>query len=373
MKNYPIVTVSDSKFLEPTEYLLTSIVDNYNGNEKLKFYILHVDTEITEKEKQNFKNKFKYENVDITFVTSSKLNNLVKSGEFEKYSEKRKEYLRSINMAEHSLPHAKSMYRLWMGDAVPEDHVIYLDSDTFFYCSIEHFFQIKEPKTKMAAVLDPWPWSWTMHKVPFDDSTPPEVKLFHRKYIPKLAQETYTATFNGGVFITSLDYWREIKIDDMSREFMNEYIMLYNDQDILNYIFGEDFVSLPLAFNCHFKFILDASHRINYNSACPNLPVVVHFCGDFKPLFKNTKKYILHNGEVTGNIPHEYLINPVLKRYLQIRKREEIKKLYKEILNREEHLIDGEGLKRYTYSEITLEEIKNLFYASDEYKKLKNE
>jgi lipopolysaccharide biosynthesis glycosyltransferase len=54
MINYPIVTVSDSKFLEPTQYLLSSIVDTYNGKERLKFYVMHVDIEISKQEKENF-------------------------------------------------------------------------------------------------------------------------------------------------------------------------------------------------------------------------------------------------------------------------------------------------------------------------------
>jgi len=371
MKNYPIVTVSDSKFLEPTQYLLTSIIDTYQGSDRLKFYIMHVDSEIQDNEKDKFKSKFEYDNVDIIFVTSPKLDDLVKTGEFDKYTSKRLKYLHEINMAPHSLPNSKSMYRMWMGDAIPEDIIIYLDADTFFYSSIEHLFEIPPPKSNFAAVLDSWPWSWTMHKTPFDERTSPEVKLFHRKYIPNLAQEKYTANFNGGVFITSLDHWRNIKLDDMSRDFMNNYIMLYNDQDILNYVFS-DFNALPIPFNCHFKFILDASHRINYNTKCPNLPVVIHFCGDFKPLFKNQNRYILHDGSITNKIPQNYKNNPVLKRYLQTQRKEEIIKLYIEILGREKCAIDKRGLLTYTYSDLSLDQIKSIFYNSEEYKRLKN-
>jgi lipopolysaccharide biosynthesis glycosyltransferase len=370
MKNYPIVTVSDSKFLEPTQYLLTSIVDTYAGTDRLKFYIMHVDTEITNEEKIQFKNKFEYDPVDIIFVTSPKLDQLVSSGEFEEYTAKRLKYLIDINMPAHSLPNSKSMYRMWMGDCIPEDDVIYLDADTFFYSSIEHFFDIPSPKTKFAAALDSWPWSWTMHKVPFDDRTPADVKLFHRKFLPNLAKEKYTANFNGGVFITSLDHWRSIRLDDMSRDFMKNYIMLYNDQDILNYIFDNNFTALPLPFNCHFKFILDASHRINYKDKCPSLPVAIHFCGDFKPLFKNCKSYILHDGSTVDCIPDNYKSNPVLKRYLQIQRKEDVAKLYIEVLKREKHTIDKEGLNAYTYSDLSLDQIKDVFYKSEEYKRL---
>jgi hypothetical protein len=73
MKNYPIVTLSDSKYLEPTKYLLTSIIDTYMGIDRLKFYIMHVDSDLSEIEKTNFKNYFKLENVDIIFATSIKL------------------------------------------------------------------------------------------------------------------------------------------------------------------------------------------------------------------------------------------------------------------------------------------------------------
>lgn len=368
MINYPIVTVSDSKFLEPTQYLLTSIVDTYKGTDKLKFYIMHVDSEITENEKNNFKTIFQYDNVDIIFTTSPKLNNLVNSGEFSEYTTKRLNYLASIDMPPHSLPNAKSMYRMWMGDCIPEDYVIYLDADTFFYSSIEHFFDIPPPKNKMAAALDSWPWSWTMHKVPFDDRTSKDIKLFHRQFIPNLSKEKYTANFNGGVFITSLDYWREIKIDDMSRNFMRDYIMLYNDQDILNYVFDNNFTSLPLPFNCHFKFILDASHRINYESSSPSLPVVIHFCGDFKPLFKECKHFILHDGTISDVIPESYKNNPVMRRYLQTQRREQIKQLYMDILQREKSAIDREGLNAYTYCNLSLEEIKKIFLKSNEYK-----
>jgi lipopolysaccharide biosynthesis glycosyltransferase len=370
MKNYPIVTLSDSKYLEPTKYLLTSIIDTYMGIDRLKFYIMHVDSDLSEIEKTNFKNYFKLENVDIIFATSIKLEELISSGEFDEYTNKRVKYLDNIGMGQHTLPNTKSIFKMWIGDAIPEDEIIFLDSDTFLFSSIEHFFDIPSPKTKFAASLELWPMSWTMHKVPFDDLTPADVNLFHRKYLPNLAQEKYTANFNTGSFITSLDYWRSNNFADMTRKFMKEHIILYTDQDILNYIFNNNYTPLPLAFNSHFKFILDTSHRINYKGSCPSLPVLIHFCGDFKPLFKNCRRFILHDGTISDSIPDGYKSNPVLKRYLQIQRKDDIANLYVNILKRTADTIDKTGLNHYAYSEFSLDEIRNIFLNSKEYKNL---
>jgi lipopolysaccharide biosynthesis glycosyltransferase len=371
MKNYPIVTVSDGKYLEPTKYLLTSIIDTYTGNERLKFYIMHANDYISDLEKNQFKSNFEFDNVDIIFSISPKLEELISSGEFDEYTDKQINYLKAIKMGQHTLPNTKSMFKMWIADAIPEDEVIFLDSDTFLYSSVEHFFDVPSPRTKFASVVEPWPMSWTMHKVPFDDLTPSGVKLFHRTYLPNLSQEKYTTNFNTGSFITSLEYWRENNFADMTREFMKEHIILYTDQDILNYLFYNNFNALPLAFNSHFKFILDASHRIHYKGRCPSLPVLIHFCGDFKPLFKNTDKYILLDGTISDHIPECYKSNPILKRYLQIQRKEQVIDLYKNILQRDRNLIDKDGLYNYTYSDLSLEQIEEIFKNSDEYKKLK--
>lgn len=356
----PIVTVADRKYLPAITYLLLSLIDSYCGEDKLKFYVVYAQGDINEEEQIAFKEPFHNKHVEIFFVTSADLDSADTTQVFSRYETKIDQYLLELNMGQKMVPNWRAFRKMWIADAVPEDEILFLDADTFAYGNIHYLLDFPVNR-KFAAALDNWPNSWTVHSHPFETHMS-HYPHFHTDHMPGL----YRSDFNSGVFITSLNYWREQKFIEKTKEFMDKFIILYTDQDILNHFFDNDFTVLPKQFNCHFKTLLDCpGGRINWGAE-PWKPVIVHFCGPFKPMFNEYSLYDTGDA-VVKQLPLHYAQQPVLKVYNGLKRRFIIRDLYLEILRREP---DDHGLQGYANGDLTIEAIRNEMANSKEAKSL---
>lgn len=124
-------------------------------------------------------------------------------------------------------------YRLFLASILPEslDKVIYLDCDLIVEGSLEQMWETDISGHPVAAVPDMT-----------------ESDLIHYrqlKYSPKLGY------FNSGVLLINLKYWRENDCQGMFETFVNEHLdrIVYHDQDVLNYVFRESKILLPIKYN----------------------------------------------------------------------------------------------------------------------------
>lgn len=360
---YPIVTVSDTKYLPSVQFCLESILYTYKGNERLKFYVLSHSSDISQKEIDDFLYFFSADNVDVKFVTSPDLESSETMAVFENYAEKKTKYLNDLGHGQRVVPNWRALRKVWLHDAVPEEKVLYLDCDTYLYGNIQHIFDFKT-KMPFAAALDPWPSTWTQLGGIFNKIVP-GANLFNWTHL----SHPYMSYFNTGVFIADLNYWREHKLHEKAKQLMDEYIILYTDQDLLNYFFKDNFMVLPIQFNSQGKMLVKANFGIDYTNE-PGAPVVVHFASSFKPCFKKFNQYQLYDtpeGETVDNLPAEYYV-PAFTRYNMIKRRVMIKELYMSMLKRKPGYIDEEGLMKYVNSTMDMATVARDMKNSSEYK-----
>lgn len=341
----PIVTHSDSRYLFGTKLLLQSILNNYVGD-RLKFYVTYISTDISKNEIENFLQYFANEQVDIQFVTSPDLENFIATGGFDNYNKTFADYFSRSSIDPSLTPNSKCLCKMWIHDAVPEDEVIFIDSDTFFFGNIKHLFKHNRKRPILAA-HDPWPVGYTMHSVPFESNNVGNTHFFHTDNIDL----EYAPYFNTGVFVTSLEYWRQQEFHNKVKEYMKQYVILYGDQDILNGLLQDNFDVLPLHFNAQWKSLENNYGVIPYEIGRPYTPVIVHFNGKFKPMV-GTWLYLVGD-------------HPVLLSYYRLIRQTTIKEMYLSIFGREP---DVEGWNNYIDSKLLLHQIQEILSNSEEAK-----
>jgi lipopolysaccharide biosynthesis glycosyltransferase len=134
------------------------------------------------------------------------------------------------------------------------DKFLYLDPDTFIRRDPEPLFAF-EYGGIFAACLEIKPWAEQLFGIPD--------KLY----------------FNAGVFITSLEYWRNNKVFDKCLETLKIRGQThFMDQDVLNCVFDNKFSVLPKTFNTFGDEFFALSTLENLTN-----PLVVHFAGGNKP------------------------------------------------------------------------------------------
>jgi lipopolysaccharide biosynthesis glycosyltransferase len=361
----PIVTVSDSRYLSGSQFLLQSILDNYHGEERLKFYIVHQGGEISQEEQSEFIYHFADRNVSVLFVTSPDLESQETKNILDMYADKAQRWRDCFGYENRMHPSWKALLKMWIVDAVPEDDILFLDSDAFVFRSIHHLFDFKTSR-KFAASLDIWPSSYTQHSWCQENN---EFKLFNNDMLTPIGN--YRTDFNSGVFLTSLNYWREQKFVEKTKEYIQKYIIVYGDQDILNYLFANNYDTLPLQFNTHYKTIVMAPLGIVYDSE-PQSPVIVHFCSAFKPLFKRFDGYVLYDhseSDIRAVLPPNYTDNPVFGTYTLVKRKVMIKELYYKMLGIKYEDINIDELNRYIHSDMPYKDVEKMLYLnSNEFK-----
>lgn len=105
---------------------------------------------------------------------------------------------------------------------------------------------------------------------------------------------------NSGVMLLNLDKWRLVSKQNRFVSFLDEWKGKFSlcDQDVINNVFVDQIVALPLRYNLtHFCFgfrvmnFLTPSHRLQWKEARKH-PAIVHFTNNTKPwIWETTHQY----------------------------------------------------------------------------------
>ena len=103
--------------------------------------------------------------------------------------------------------------------------------------------------------------------------------------------------FNAGVLLINLDYWRANNVADAFCQYAsaNPDSLYCHDQDILNYVFRESKITLPLRYNMLNEYWFDIRHSVvswefdNQMLYGQQHPAIIHYTGLPKPWFSNCR------------------------------------------------------------------------------------
>lgn len=170
-------------------------------------------------------------------------------------------------------------YRLYLTEILPSDmdKVIYLDGDVLVMDKLENLW-----KTDLA--------DYALGAVP--DSYNNKVEHYNRLRYPQ--SKGY---FNAGVLLINLKYWREHQVMALFLDYVKKYPerLKCHDQDVLNYLFQDVKLNLPLRYNALNEYWFDVHYTLlswEYDEEMREAqqhPAIVHFTCIPKPWYKNCK------------------------------------------------------------------------------------
>jgi len=182
------------------------------------------------------------------------------------------------------------MVRLFMTEYLPDtvEKILYLDGDTLVPGSLKDLDELNMGDRCLAAVPELY--------------MPP-----HKKQISVgfKKEETY---YNSGVLLCNLQKWREDHVLDTFMTFFRENAdkLLFPDQDVLNYCFRGNILTLPFRYNFSTNlpyFPYDSVKKIQpeYCRISPveyqrdlKHPVIIHYLGDERPWFRGNFNICRH-------------------------------------------------------------------------------
>lgn len=160
--------------------------------------------------------------------------------------------------------------RLFAADLLPAHltQVLYLDCDLLVLSNIDPLLDIDLKDYAVAAVEDMW-----------------SGKLDNYERLGYNSQYGY---FNSGVMLINLEWWRNHKITNLIVDYLKEHRELkFIDQDILNGIFHQHWLQLPLIWNVQDGFLRKKirirEKKIPEMLEAAQHPAIIHFTGGKKP------------------------------------------------------------------------------------------
>lgn len=213
MKRMDIVACTDKNYVMPTGVMMYSVCCN-NADVDVVFHIISSGVEVEGKEKL-IKTIKPFKNKSVIFYDGNKL---ATSG--------------FPLMKNCSYP-ISAFYRLFIAELLPTEleKVLYLDVDLIVRQSLLPLWNVNLEDHPIAAAPD-----WNIERSDFSE---------------RLGYPKEMGYFNSGVLLINLEYWRTHNvlndfIDDMN---VHADSNIYADQDILNYVFRETKMSLPVKYN----------------------------------------------------------------------------------------------------------------------------
>lgn len=247
-----IVVCIDERFVMPAGVMIYSVCAN-NQEEDISFHIV-VDESVTQNDKKDLietvstypMKKILFYNINSQMVSSFPLirNDLTRS----------------------------TYYRLYLTEILPDtiDKILYIDCDCIIRHSLIHLWKTELTGYAVAAVIE---------------ATEGDIKRYNRlKYSP------FFGYFNAGVLLINLDFWRHNKVINLFSECADKYgeRIQAEDQDILNVVFANNFIRLPVKYNLQPMFLyqeLECDYW-KYEKEIEDAkrdPVIIHFLGRVKP------------------------------------------------------------------------------------------
>ena len=249
-----IVICFDHGFVMPSGVMMYSVCAN-NQEMDITFHVV-TDDSVTQKDKDDLTDNIKVfeRHVNIMFYTVKKKNDKLPS-----------------TGNRHGLTYA-TYYRLFLTDILPKDidKILYLDGDIIVRHSLLSLWNTDLTGYAVAAV---------------NDSLHTDIH-----YDARLGYPSDKGYFNAGVLLINLGYWREHNISQHLTDFMESHhdVLTFHDQDILNGVFWNQKVSLPIKYNLvsgylYKQFSLEKRKDQQEIIDARKDPVIVHFAANFKP------------------------------------------------------------------------------------------
>lgn len=247
-----IVACTDTHFIMPTGVMMCSVCVN-NADEPITFHIV-IEKGVTERQKDGLRktvHAFPHKSVAFYCVDGANYEKLPK-----------RENYPSITQATY--------YRLDLAKILPSDidKVLYLDGDIICRKSLSALWKTDISQYAVAGVPDV--------------GEPDFEKDNHLHLCP------WTGYFNAGVLLINLKWWREHSVTEEFNSFIvnhSEWIQL-QDQDVLNYVFNEHKLLLPITYNLETGFLHQGTdYGIHLKEVMETIkdPAILHFATTQKP------------------------------------------------------------------------------------------
>lgn len=166
-------------------------------------------------------------------------------------------------------------FRLFAASILPSsvDKVIYIDGDAIVIDSLTNLCALEIDNKAVAGVPD-------------CNQSPSQYN--------RLGLKSKNVYINSGILLINLKYWREHDSERLFRKYLKENNPEYVDQDVLNCVFQNEKLVLPLQYNLTRAYYYkpqfapftyyDIKEDLEY---ARSHPVIVHFTGDDKPWLKS--------------------------------------------------------------------------------------
>ena len=247
-----IVVCIDRMFVMPSGVMMYSVCDN-NREEDITFHVV-VDESLTQNDKNDLLETISlFSKKKISFYTINS------------------QLVSSFPIIRNDLTHS-TYYRLFLTEILPNtlDKILYIDSDCIIRHSLLCLWETDIEGYAVAAV---------------GEATEGDIKRYNRLHIsPQIGY------FNAGVLLINLKFWRKNKVLFLFSDCLEKYEtrIQAEDQDILNIVFANQKLRLPVKYNLQPKFLFKEcecdywKYRKEIEEAKSD-PVIVHFLGKDKP------------------------------------------------------------------------------------------
>ena len=245
-----IAVCPDKSYVMPTGVMMCSVCVN-NPDLDIQFHII-TDTDVTERDCDDLMAVVApYNRVSIRFyrVAEQVLGN---------------PFPRVGNLITRA-----AYFRLYLTDILPSsiDKVLYLDGDLIVRRSLTELWNTDLSGCAIAAVPDKCMGTTDRYE--------------------GLGYPKSLGYFNSGVLLINLAYWRQHQATKLFAEFLRDKgeTIRYHDQDVLNYVFREQKVMLPIKYNFQHGFLKNKPEydEVVYGEEVKEArkdPIIVHFTGD---------------------------------------------------------------------------------------------
>lgn len=258
-----IVCSTDSCYVMQTGIMLTSLFEN-NREADIRVHVLHngIDSNslaLIERIASDYGQKITFCHVDETLCSAFPIG---RDGQNT-----------------HVGTSYATYYRLFLSELLPNDinRVLYLDGDIIVMDSLNELWATDMHDKAIAAV---------------PDSYNNKIEHYNRLHYPQPM-----GYFNAGVLLINLDYWRTNNVVSAFCQYASaRHDSLYcHDQDILNYVFRDSKIVLPLRYNMLNEYWFQTRHSVvswEFESQMlygQQHPAIIHFTGLPKPWFSNCR------------------------------------------------------------------------------------
>jgi lipopolysaccharide biosynthesis glycosyltransferase len=254
-----IVACTDNNYVMPTGVMMYSVCVN-NQDSDITFHIV-ADESVTNKQKEQFQQTISlFANKQIIFYNVNQMH-------YEELPQ-RDDYP-TITQATY--------YRLSLAEILPPsiNKILYLDGDIVCRRPLEALWNTDISQHAVAGVHDV------------------STQLIEQKN--HLHMETWSGYFNAGVLLINLKWWRDNKSSVFFYEFIHQHgdWLKYQDQDVLNYVFNEQKIILPIEDNLQEGFLWSNNNYTLMNEQEMMLaihnPVIIHYTGGNKPWHRSCR------------------------------------------------------------------------------------